>query len=312
VFKRYFPTAAAFAAAALLSSGCGPVEEMETDTLGTREDGLTSAQFWHDLRAYSGTSGQCNSGVNITEGAFLGNWTSRMRIDTDSRAGGCYQKFSIYDPAGELSGLQLSVDFHGQANLSGYGQCDFPGVYSIPVGTAVSWSSVYGIDTNSDPGGCVQAFSLAGRSDVAFDIKYEDDGFNGQCDKTGVHTVTAASSKSIVFDMDDRGGGCFVSYRLRKIACGDAVCDPGESCIADCDICGDGVCSPHEQAYGTCQDDCTTCGDGYCGSNESCASDCGPECGNGICEIGESQFSCSIDCGGGTGCGMRICPEDPI
>ncbi len=313
MFKRYFPTAAACAAAAVLSTGCGPVEEPQTDSLGNVSDGLSSAQFWHDLRAYSGTSMQCNSGVNISEGVYLGNWTSRMRIDTDSRAGGCYQKFSVLDPAGELTGLNLSVDFHGQANLTGYGQCDIPGIYGIPVGSSVSWSSVYGIDTNEDPGGCVQAFSLSGRGDVAFDVKYEDDGYNGQCDKVGTHTVTSSTgAKSIVFDMDDRGGGCFVSYRLRKIQCGDSICDPNEYCAADCKVCGDNQCN-YDETKASCAADCVPCGDGVCESEygespSSCSLDCGT-CGNGRCDPND-RFECPEECS--TGCGMRICPEDPI
>ena len=311
MFKRYFPTATAFAAAALLSTGCGPVDESaEVEPLGMRADGLSSAQFWHDLRAYSGTSGQCNSGVNITEGKYLGQWTTRMRIDTDSRAGGCYQKFSIVDPAGELSGLVLNVDFHGQANTSGDGQCDFPGVYQIPVGSSVAWSTQYGIDTNENPGGCVQAFSLSGRGDVALDVKFEDDGYNGQCDKAGTHTVTQNNARSIVFDMDDRGGGCFLSYRLRKMVCGDNVCDPGEYCEADCMECGDLECN-YSETPATCLNDCIQCDDGYCSPVESrlsCPNDCaGSTCGNGLCDP-EDRFECPEDCLGG-GCGGRICPE---
>lgn len=312
MFKRYFPTATAFAAAALLSTGCGPVDEnAEVDHLGIREDGLTSAQFWHDLRHYTSTSNQCNNGVNISEGKYLGDWTTRVRLDTDSRAGGCYQKFSIVDPAGELSNLQLTVDFHGQANLSGYGQCDFPGIYNIPRGSSVAWSTQYGIDTNEEPGGCVQAFSLSGRTDVAFDIKYEDEGNNGQCDKVGTHTVYPNTTKSIVFDMDDRGGGCFVSYRLRKMTCGDNICDQNEYCEADCMRCGDGVCN-YSETVDTCLNDCTPCGDGYCGPWESpytCSEDCST-CGNGICDP-EDRFNCPEECSIG-GCGMRICPEDPL
>jgi hypothetical protein len=313
VFKRYLPTATAFAAAALLSTGCGPVESDDsldiTDELGTRGDALTGAQFWHDLRAYSGTSGQCNSGVNISEGKALGQWTTRMRIDTDSRSGGCYQKFGILDPSGELSGLVLSVDFHGQANTTGDGQCDSPGIYQVPVGTSLAWTPSWGIDTGGNPGGCVQAFSISGRSDVALDVKFEDDGFNGQCDNAGTHTVTSAASKSIVFDMDDRGGGCFQSFRLRMMACGDAVCDPGETCDADCIICGDGICNGSE-TESSCLTDCDPCGNGYCAPNDpyTCPQDC-ETCGDGICSLSE-RFTCPEDCGGS--CGMRICPDEPL
>ncbi len=68
-----------------------------------------------------------------------------------------------------------------------------------------------------------------------------------------------------------------------KVACGNNVCDPGEtpqSCANDCHgpVCGNSTCEAGE-------------------TPQSCANDChGPVCGNGTCEAGETQTSCAADC----------------
>lgn len=306
--SRPLSHAALAAVATLFSIGCGPVDaEPSADALGTRGDALSSAWLYYDFRADNyGTNSQCNNGVNISEARYLGEWTTRVKLDTDSRGGGCLQSFGIHDPGGELSGLALWVDFRGEASLTGDGQCDNPGLRTIPVTTsAPSLASAWGIDTDQRYKGCSQTISLSGRSDVALDVKFEDQNYNGQCKNTGLHTVTSTHAVSIVMDMDDRSGGCFQSFRLRKLSCGDGICDASEACEADCSYCGDGVCNSSETEF-SCGQDCggSYCGDGVCDLGElGCTADCGggPVCGDGLCD--PSEFgSCSIDCGGGFEC----------
>src|SRR5581483_6192234 len=71
-------------------------------------------------------------------------------------------------------------------------------------------------------------------------------------------------------------------------ACGNGVCDPGETCMSCSDDCGDCPQKP-------------PCGDGKCEPGEdacSCPQDChGACCGNEKCEGGESCTSCPGDCG---------------
>ncbi|QRN93734.1 hypothetical protein JRI60_31755 [Archangium violaceum] len=295
MFKISFNGAAAMLAATVLSTGCGgtmdPSEEMSS--LATSESALGGVYLWQELTAYSGTSGQCNGGVNISESTPLGSWTRRITLDTDSRSGGCWQKFSIVDGTGEVSGLRVSINFYAQN--TGSGQCDNPGIREIPNTSYLSWSYPMGIDTDGNDGGCRQVWSLTGRDDVALDVKWEDTSYNSQCDYPGTYTVTSSTTASFVMDMDDRGGGCAQSVRLRKIACGDGICDS----------------SSGKESYASCSADCPyipTCGDGICELND-CSLDCEPPCGDGICEPGET---CSLDCREPCPTGQRFCPVDPL
>lgn len=265
MFKNSITRAAILATAAVLTTGCGTDVQEErpaTDTLGTRGDALESVQFWHDFRAYSGVSDECN-GFNVSEGRGLGQWTSQVRLDTDSRPQGCWQKFGIYDPYGELSGLSLTVSFYGQGNPTSNGQCDNPGTYVVPVGSVLNWAGPWGIDTTDAYGGCVQTFSISGRSDVALDVRFDADRHNGQCQNTGLHTVTSLNPVSLTLDMDNRYGGCYQTFRLRKMVCGDNVCEAGENCPADCMQCGDGICNGSENRF-TCPEDCRPVIPGQC------------------------------------------------
>ena len=80
-----------------------------------------------------------------------------------------------------------------------------------------------------------------------------------------------------------RGLGHLPGRLPADIACGNGVCEPGEtvfSCLADCALgtCGNHVCEPGEE-------------------NGGCDVDCFLDlCGNGVCELSESTASCEVDC----------------
>ncbi len=94
-------------------------------------------------------------------------------------------------------------------------------------------------------------------------------------------------------------------------ACGNGICDRGESpfsCAEDCkkQVCGNGVCEPTDNGPDECPQDCK----GYCGNCEcepgrgeflfNCPTDCG-SCGDGFCSttcehLKESPETCPEDC----------------
>ncbi|WP_146209940.1 hypothetical protein [Vitiosangium sp. GDMCC 1.1324] len=159
-------------------------------------------------------AGQCNALAYGMIRTGFGDWTPPIRIDTDGRAGGCYQQFGVTDPTGVLAGLNLAVNFYADGNAD---QCNFPGYRTIPISssTNVQWSYGYRIDADNRAGGCWQVFYLSGRNDIALDIEFLPDGNPGQCNNAGTHTVTSSNSVAIRIDTDSRSGGCTQRFRLR-------------------------------------------------------------------------------------------------
>lgn len=178
-----------------------------------KEGGANSAPYFFVNFYGDGDLGQCNGGAYGVQSAVIGEWTSPIRLDTDGRAGGCFQQFSVADPAGSLAGLNMMVNFYPDGDA----QCDSPGLRNIPVSPYLVWSTPYRIDTDNRSGGCQQIFSIQGRSDVVMDISFWADGDPGQCGNTGVHTVSINHPVQLRLDMDNRNGGCWQSFRLRKL-----------------------------------------------------------------------------------------------
>lgn len=176
----------------------------------------SQVQFYHWLEADEDV-GQCNDLPLTVTGASLGEWTDKVKIDTDDRDGGCYQKFAIYDPDRELGSLLIQVDFQSD----GIGQCDLAGKKNIPLNRDIfrgmKWSNRYRIDTDERFGGCTQKFSMLGGSGYALDIDFSAEDDKTQCGNTGISTVTKNKSVTLRLDTDDRAGGCFQKFRLRKL-----------------------------------------------------------------------------------------------
>ncbi len=113
------------------------------------------------------------------------------------------------------------------------------------------------------------------------------------------------------------GLGCNWETRdLGKVACGNNICDSGETpvtCAEDCDsgTCGNNLCELTEDSS-SCPEDCSEnhCGNGTCGDKENvytCPGDCPwNSCGNGVCEAGEEDGVCAKDCFVPT-CGNGLC-----
>jgi len=112
-------------------------------------------------------------------------------------------------------------------------------------------------------------------------------------------------------------------YECGPTACGNQKCEWSESptiCPEDCaTACGNGVCDKGESPS-LCAADCGSCGDKVCQGGEFkegyCPKDCTPVCINGICDTKDSKISCkkdNINCGDGicqTIETAKICPQD--
>jgi hypothetical protein len=260
----------------------------EPASLGVAEQELdTSALFYENFTADGFDTGECG-GTTGVQAAPMGSWTSNVFIDTDDRRAGCRQQFAVTDPEGVLSSLSLAVNFFADGDA---GQCKDSGLHAIPVtnSTSPSWGTSYGIDTDQRPGGCRQVFSVSGRADIALDVQFVPTGDGGQCGNAGQQTATSRRDASFRIDTDGRPGGCNERFRLRRMSCGDGICDPDNNedrttCPSDCESCGDGVCGPTEPGH--CAEDCPVCNDGVCGAGEifTCPSDCGI-CDTHFCEL---------------------------
>ncbi len=158
---------------------------------------------------------QCNQAASGEVEATLGSWMAKVALDTDSRIGGCEQKFAIIDPSGILRGLDLTINFYASGDS---GQCQDTVIRTVPISSSmeeIEWSVPYIIDTDERSGWCEQTFAIAGRDDVYLDINYTADGDEGQCGNIGQHTVSSTESTTLVLDMDDRSGWCGQQFRLR-------------------------------------------------------------------------------------------------
>jgi hypothetical protein len=284
----------------------------------------TTPAFFENFLGW-GDLGQCGYGAGGvfygSQGAEAGTWTQPVRMDMDNRSGGCTQEFGLYDPFGQLAGLQLKVNFGGTAN-----QCWNQGIRTVPISSSFSsswsnWSSVYALDTDDKAGYCTQTFSIEGRSDVALDVAFEAEANNGQCGNVGTFPVVLGRPASFTIDTDGRAGGCRQKFRLRlnADADNDGVGDRFDSCpyvygsgANGCPtVCGNWSCESGEDGS-NCPFDCGFCGDFVCGAGENdfnCPNDCGgggggESCGDGFCDVfqGECAANCPQDCTGGEFC----------
>ncbi len=106
---------------------------------------------------------------------------------------------------------------------------------------------------------------------------------------------------------------------ISPAACGNGICEAGESSIScpnDCgSLCGDGACNGSETSS-SCPGDCgANCGDGTCNGEESsatCPADCGSSCGDGVCNGTETTGNCPDDCGSDPVDCPLVLPPDPV
>ncbi len=160
---------------------------------------------------FGGDSGQCGGATGI-KCVSLESWSPSMFIDTDNRAGNCYQKFMIQSQC--QANLTLCVDFEGDSPGADMGQCQAAGLHCAPIN---QWTSAITLDMDNRNGWCTQRFSISGDGGYFLDVDLSGDA--GQCKP--IATTTASSSSNtptnlIGLDTDDRAGGCYEKIRLRR------------------------------------------------------------------------------------------------
>ena len=150
-----------------------------------------------------------------------GDWSPYIKIKPDRRAGGCLHRFSIVDTGSRLADLFISVSFWGDGDAT---QCGNPGTHDLPRlsrdptrETAADWTPPLKIDTDQRRGGCIERWSLRGRTDVALDIDFVPDGEAEQCGNAGAFTVTSETIAQFRIKTDEQPGGCLLRFRLRSI-----------------------------------------------------------------------------------------------
>lgn len=175
-----------------------------------------------------GQAGQCGNPTSSSQWAVSPDWTSPIRVDTDSRSGGCELAFGIYDPSRLLTGLGVTYTWTVSQGGIG-GQCESAttsqGTFSMPVNTQFqSFGPLVTDDTDNRMGYCNLTFNVSGRSDVGIDVQYYADtsGSAGQCinalPQGSFYTAVAGSPVTLSLDTDDRSGGCWLSFRLRQFS----------------------------------------------------------------------------------------------
>jgi hypothetical protein len=196
------------------------------DTAGVTATAEFGVRFKDDSN-----NGQCrvddgSSGESV-QWVSEGNWTLPLALDTDNRSGGCGIWFGFNNQDGSLTGFNLNYLF-AESPGGADGQC--PGVSGtqtvpiLPIPAPFRWwmDPRITVDTDHRPGWCDLTLTATGRADVVLDVLWEFNGDGGQCHgalplgTNQYRTVqTGALPVTMGFDTDNRGGACFLSFRLR-------------------------------------------------------------------------------------------------
>lgn len=178
-------------------------------------------------------NGQCRvddgSSGDSVQWVGEGQWTLPLVLDTDNRSGGCGIWFGFNNRDFSLTGFNLTYEYTESAGGAN-GQC--PGVAGpqivpimpLPLSLRFWMDPRITVDTDGRPGWCDLTLTATGRTDVVLDVLWEYNGDGGQCHGAlplgwnQYRTVqTGALPVTLGFDTDNRGGACFLSFRLRHV-----------------------------------------------------------------------------------------------
>lgn len=176
--------------------------------------------FWHDDEDKNnpGRYGyQCgNQGIQYTP---FGDFSQRIRINTDNGWGGCQLAFGIVDPTGEYKDIQVQVSFESTDPRS-Y-ECGNVNQYMIPVTAETERRTPYfRLNTDDGPAECKLTFSVLSEG-TELDLEFfPDDKGVDQCRNATApgqwHTAKLGHPVTLGINTHSGFGGCQFSYRLRR------------------------------------------------------------------------------------------------
>lgn len=161
-----------------------------------------------------GDVSQCNADAYGEIVTPYDKWSGPIRIDTDSRSGGCRFNLAFIDPHNQLSGWRATMTF--SPTVDG-GQCGGIGVHDLQVvsdRSKIDNSQAIRMDMDDRSGGCELTFSVGGKGPDMFIYFDADDAGTGQCGHIGLHRISAGQRETILLDTDRRPGGCILQFRL--------------------------------------------------------------------------------------------------
>ncbi|MFH1829407.1 MAG: thrombospondin type 3 repeat-containing protein [Pseudomonadota bacterium] len=163
-----------------------------------------------------GDLGQCGGATGI-HCVPLDEWTPAMLIQTDSRMGGCWQRFELQSQCNV--DLVFCVDFEGDSPGADLGQCGNHGVRCAAVN---QWTEAIRFDMDGRNGWCTQKFNIIGQDHYTLFSDFwasEGQDSNGQCKMVGTskaYSEYGTPTATIGLDTDDRPGGCWQRFMLKQ------------------------------------------------------------------------------------------------
>ena len=167
----------------------------------------------------NGDAAQC--GGPEKQAVLENTWTQPIRIDTNSRTGGCELALTLEDWRMVYDGMDFRMQWSVSPGGDG-GQCGNQGTHWVPVGLWRGYMSSYiYIDSDDRPGWCNLTFFIENHTYAMLDVQYWPDGDAGQCINSSPQgsyqfmTARAGQPVTIGINTDSRAGGCQLSLRFR-------------------------------------------------------------------------------------------------
>jgi hypothetical protein len=211
VAGRLRKLAYALAAGALMVAGMSGTAAYAAEAAPLAAAPQLGVQFNAD-----GDPSQCG-GTTGEQWAASPDWTQAIRLDTDSRSGGCQLAFGVYDPDSTLAGSSISYSLTPSPGGDG-GQCgNYQDTYAAPILPIPVFGQAVRVDTDGRSGWCNLTFTVTGK--IVLDVQFYPDGDAGQCPNAlpagQFRSAFVGTPVTVQIDADGRSGGCQLLLRLR-------------------------------------------------------------------------------------------------